>query len=157
IPENPLQDSVFNQGQGPVPYRMGFYAPKRSSNVSRLVKAATKHCDGTDLSTDELTDLNNPDGLGGMVRLNAITPEGPVDWTANGSFDSAGLQIPPNAPVGFQDIDFNGVFETLAGESNEWVRVRLNELGARRNVGGYYRDAQGRNAVGPMSLDVGRG
>src|SRR6185436_2653873 len=26
-----------------------------------------------------------------------------------------------------------------------------------RNVGAYYRDAQGRNAVGPMSLDVGRG
>src|SRR5262245_11150041 len=67
------------------------------------------------------------------------------------------MQVTPNAPVGFQDIDFNGAFETLAGESNEWVRLRLNEIGARRNVGGYYRDAQGRNAVGPMSLDIGRG
>jgi hypothetical protein len=157
IPENPLQDSVFNQTQAPVPYRMGFYAPKRSSNAARLVKAATKHCDGSDLSPDELTDLNNPDGFGGMVRLNAVTAEGRVDWNANGSFDSAGLQVPPNAPVGFQDIDFSGVFETLAGETNEWARLRLNEVGARRNVGGYYRDAQGRNAVGPMSLDVGRG
>ena len=36
-------------------------------------------------------------------------------------------------------------------------RDPAERLGGGRNVGAYYRDAQGRKAVGPLSLDVGRG
>src|SRR5207248_9761385 len=34
---------------------------------------------------------------------------------------------------------------------------RFTQQGGRRNVGGYYTDPLGRKAVGPLSLDVGRG
>jgi len=154
LPEVGLDDQA-NQGTGQ--YRFGFYAPKRSSNVKFLVKAATKHCDGSDLSPTELNDLNAADGLGGMVRLNAVSITGPVDWNADGVFDSAGVVLPPATPSGSQDIDFNGTFETLAGATGEWGLIRLQEIGGRRSVGGYYRDSLNRIAVGPLSLDVGRG
>jgi len=132
-------------------YRTGWYAPKSASYLKAVGTAATKHCDGTDLSQAEKDDLARPDGLGGMVRVDATSVAGPIDWNANGFVFNAAFS---------QDINFNGLIEgtpLLKAAPDDWATIRLNQLGGRRNVGGYYVDLFGRRAVGPMSLDVGRG
>ena len=135
----------------PFRYRTGWYAPRTSSYVKNLgVKAATKHCDGSPLTPEEQAELESG---GGMVRIDASSVFGNIDWNADGTIGGA----PP------QDVNFSGLIDgdlmnpALKPSSNDWMAIRLNELGGRRNVGGYYRDTLGRNAVGPMSLDVGRG
>jgi len=132
-------------------YRTGWYVPKATSYVKTLGKAALKHCDGSDLSQTEIDDIA---AGGGMVRVDAPNVSGAIDWNGNGS-------VPDTAFT--QDIDFNGVIDgdptrpELKASSNDWDAIHLNQLGGRRNVGGYYVDTHGRNAVGPLSLDVGRG
>src|SRR5262249_11840846 len=111
-------------------------------------------CDGSELSQAELDDLNRPDGRGGMVRVDASKVLGPIDWNANGV-------VPDTAFT--QDINFDGEIDggsthsELKASPNDWVTLRLNQIGGRRSVGGYYIDTQGRNAVGPMALAVGGG
>lgn len=135
-------------------YRTGWYAPKSASYLKNVGTAATKHCDGTDLTQAEKDDLARPDGLGGMVRVDATSVAGPIDWNANGFVFNTAFS---------QDINFNGSIEgdlshpALKAAPNDWATIRLNQVGGRRNVGGYFTDLAGRRAVGPMSLDVGRG
>jgi hypothetical protein len=116
-------------------YRTGWYAPWTSSAD---VKPATKHCDGS-----ELTPADAP-----MMRVDATGVLSKIDWNADGDV----LDSPS------QDINFNGAIDAnLKASPNDWANIRLNELAARRNVGGLYRDRLNRLAVGPMSLDVGQG
>jgi hypothetical protein len=145
----------FSLSDGPLPalaplYRTGWYAKKDSSYLKGVGAAATKHCDGSELTQAEKDDLNRPDGLGGMVRVDAIDVAGAIDWNANGLSNLAFTQ----------DINFDGLINgtpVLKAAPNDWLTLRLTQLGSRRNVGGYYIDTNGRNAVGPMSLDIGRG
>ena len=137
-----------------LPYRLGWYAPKATSFLQdRIVNgqlipggtAATKHCDGSEITDAEKLVLNQ---FGGMVRVDAVsTAVAKLDWNADGTSESTGQQ----------DLDFNGIQAPLAAAKDDWSSLRLNQLGGRRNVGGYYTDAAGRKAVGPLSLDVGRG
>jgi len=135
-------------------YRTGWYAPKSASYLKNVGTAATKHCDGSELTQAEKDDLARPDGLGGMVRVDATSVAGPIDWNANGFVFNTAFT---------QDINFDGSIEgdlshpVLKAAPDDWATIRLNQVGGRRNVGGYYVDLFGRRAVGPMSLDVGRG
>jgi len=129
-------------------YRAGWYAPFDTSYLKGFGKAATKHCDGSDL----LKDVNGKLLEIPMVRVDAASLDTAIDWNADGALDAAGV-----ASSGLQDINFDGIFETINPGSDDWANLRLNQLGGRRNVGGYYVDLQGRIAVGPLSLDIGRG
>jgi hypothetical protein len=122
-------------------YRTGWYAPfRRNANV----KAATKHCDGSMLTPEEQQDLENG---GGMMRVDATSVLGAIDWDAD----------PSGSPTS-QDINFDSLISVeLKATVSDWAHIRLQELGGRRNVGAYYIDTRGRKAVGPLSLDVGRG
>lgn len=149
--------SLFEGPLGSQLYRTGWYAPKNTSYLKYLGNAATRHCDGTPLSDAEKDDLLPPDAAnpgrrGGMVRVDATSVLGPIDWNGNGVLLDGVTQ----------DINFNGVIDgdpnpVLKPSSSDWASLRLDQLGGRRSVGGYYVDLSGRKAVGPLSLDIGRG
>ena len=90
-----------------------------------------------------------------MVRIDARTAAGPLDWNANGITGEAGFT---------QDVNFNGrttatpvgtSAELLAG-FNDWANIKLNQVGARRNVGGPFFDTPDRQVLGPLSISMGR-
>jgi hypothetical protein len=139
-----------------VPYRTGWYAPK--SNV-RFGSAATKHCDGSPLlfgpdGEDADTDLDPLEPA--MVRVDSKTvleTGGAIDW------DNAAGQ-------GVQDANFDGEINHAGGSLNgfnDWENIRLNQVGSRRNVGGWYwvQDVDAPSEyyafVGPLSIGVTSG
>ena len=136
-----------------MPYRLGWYAPLAQSYLAGRSPAARTHCDGSPLLRDAGGMLVEPP----MVRIDARLAADAIDWNADGDLaDTATFQ---------QDVNFNGrldgagnpPFGALLG-SDDWSALRLDQIGARRNVGGLYVDADtGRFAVGPLSLAVGKG
>ncbi len=143
-----LNENLFADGfLAPVPrYRSGWYAPWETSYLNNLAMPATKHCDGSDLLRDSAGNLLEIP----MVRVDAASVGDVIDWNADGSQNAAGF-------LGIQDVNFDGILAPLNQGSSDWANLRLNQIGSRRNVGGYYVDLLGRKAVGPLSLDVGRG
>jgi hypothetical protein len=143
---NPAIDetALFDGSHSSLPYRIGYYAPLAGSYLDGLqLSGASKHCDGTDVLTGEER----------MIRIDARTAAGAIDWNANGVVD-LGQSF---------DVNFNG--DTYKGDgsaeilnsSDDWSQLVLNQIGARRNTGGLYIDTTGHLAVGPLSLDSGRG
>ena len=141
----PLNEtSLFDGSLSLLPFRIGWYAPLAGSYLEGRAEAAKKHCDGSPLLESDAP----------MVRIDARTAAGGIDWNANSISTDAGFT---------QDINFNGrtrrtddSIELLRG-SDDWFNIRLNQVGARRNVGGLFLDSLGRLTVGPLSLDAGRG
>jgi hypothetical protein len=129
----------------PLPYRIGWYAPLSTSYLGSLGTPVSKHCDGSPLLPTDVP----------MVRIDARTKASAIDWKAN-----ATTELSPFS----QDVNFNGrttgpdlvAPEILAG-SDDWSRIVLNQVGARRSAGGLFFDSLDRAAVGPLSLDAGRG
>jgi hypothetical protein len=112
-------------------YHTGWYAPQG------IGSPASKHCDGSPLlSTDPQ-----------MFRVDSTTVAGPYDWGQDGLISGT----PP------EDLNFDGVRAQLNPAPNDWATLRLNQVGSRRNVGGFFTDAAGKSSLGPLSLDVGRG
>jgi hypothetical protein len=145
LDENSLSDN-FLLPLGTPRYRSGWYAPLENSYLEGLAFAASKHCDGSPLITGEVA----------MVRVDAASIDAKIDWNADGTLNSAGLPAP--AVSGLQDINFDGIFAPpLKSGSDDWANLRLSQLGGRRSTGGYYFDLAGLKAVGPLSLDIGRG
>ena len=130
------------------PYRTGWYAPKASGIVGT---PATQHCDGSELSQAEKDALANG---GGLVRVDSPTvaaTQGDIDWTKSSA----------QPAVGGQDINLDGVKSILNRGHNDWLNIRLNQVGARRNVGGWFWvfDELTNDYLafmGTLSLDVGR-
>ena len=147
IPETSLTDAPFPQ----VPYRTGWYAPLATSYLNGFAPAATKHCDGSDLLTSpDGTPLEPP-----MVRVDSLGLAGlGIDWNADGLNNLAG--IPGGDLNGIQDVNFNGVTLALNDSTEEWSKIRFNELGGRRSPGGFFKVGD-RYFMGPLSLDIGRG
>ena len=127
-------------------YRIGWYAPLVEGTYlwehRDILTVAGRHCDGSPLSATELVP---------MVRIDAATAAGDIDWNANGTLDG------PHE----QDVNFNGR-TLLAGSPelpaslNDWENIHLNQIGARRNVGAPLIDELGRRAFGPLSADLAR-
>lgn len=141
----PVNETLLSDGPlGFLPYRIGWYAPLAGSYLEDFGRPATKHCDGTDLLETDVP----------MVRIDSIAAAAGIDWNANGAADA-------NVPL---DVNFNGRTaktdgspEILAG-SNDWGSIILNQTGGRRNTGALYVvDSTGLLALGPLSLDSGRG
>ena len=140
-----LNETTLSDAPAALPYRLGWYAPLFGSYLEGRGTAAARHCDGSNLLPTDVP----------MVRIDARTATGPINWNANGSDTENGYT---------QDINFNGrttstpdgtAPELLAG-FDDWANVRLNQVGARRNVGGPFFDSVGRQVLGPLSLDMGR-
>ena len=142
INETGLLDGPF----GSVAYRTGWYAPLATSYLDGFAPPATKHCDGSDLLTaDDGTPLEPP-----MVRVDSLgLASAGVDWNADGVENV-------NGPPSQQDVNFNGLTVALNEGANDWANLRLNELGGRRSVGGFFKVGD-RYFMGPLSLDIGRG
>ncbi len=144
IDESSLTDGPLS---GTPRYHTGWYAPRSASSIG---SAAKNHCDGSPLTPAEEAD--RAAGFG-MVRVDGTSVGGSIDWNLD----------PSTSPP--QDVNFDGITATLdplvVGSlkpgSNDWANLRLNQLGSRRNVGGLFFDDQGHLALGPLSLDVGRG
>jgi hypothetical protein len=133
-----LQEGFLSDSSlGALPYRTGWYAPQAGSYLENLASAATKHCDGTALLPSDPA----------MVRVDGVSRTGPIDWNANGDLDTS-------TPA--QDINFDGEKTPLNPGSNDWAKLRLNQLGSRRTVGGLYV-RNNVTTVGSLSLDTGRG
>jgi VCBS repeat-containing protein len=124
-------------------YRLGWYAPLAGSYLEGRGTVAKNHCDGSPLSASDVP----------MVRIDARTAKGGIDWNANGTTEVSVAQ----------DINFNGIFEVSPplNSSDDWSHIRLNQTGARRNTGGLFVDVIAGGVsklfVGPLSLDAGRG
>ena len=139
LTENNLSDALVNG----LRYRMGWYAPKETSYLKNLglptnplLGVATKHCDGSPVLP---TDPN-------MVRIDATGLLDPIDWNAD-----------TQTGAGAQDINFDGLKTVLTPGSNDWPKLRFNQLGARRSIGGLFLDKLNRPTVGPLSLNAGKG
>ncbi len=129
---------------GLVSYRTAWYAPLVPGTIGDIlsIPVATRHCDGSPLAETDVP----------MVRLDANGVAEPIDWNGNGESDS----------VFSQDINFDGDTTELYASSNDWDNLHLNQVGSRRNVGGwfYIEDPATGELVafmGPLSLDTGRG
>ncbi len=132
----------------PPPYRTGWYAPKGSGLVGT---AATRHCDGSPLSPEEEAERLAGNGLVRVDSTTVASTQGGIDWTKSSEQPAAGGQ----------DINLDGEEGILNGGYNDWANIRLNQVGSRRNVGGWYWifDALTNDYLafmGTLSLDVGR-
>jgi hypothetical protein len=133
---NDLLESALGEalGLGGTPdYRSAWYAPVASAGG----EAVTKHCDGSPIL----------DGAQ-LRRVDGTEVGGPINW--NGDNDTTDV-------VNGQDINFDGSTNGLFRGSNDWAQTRLNQVGSRRNVGGWFLDLDTLASMGPLSLDVGRG
>ena len=126
------------------PYRLGWYAPLGTSYLFNHVAQAKSFCNGAPY----------PTGTTPMVRVDAPTAAGAIDWDAN---NTAGQLYPQ------QDVNFNGYLDddNLAGslppltDSDDWSKLRLNQVAIRRNVGVHYRiPGTLEIAIGPSSTDL---
>ena len=137
------ETSVSDGSHSLLPYRLGWYAPLAGSYLDGLSLGASRHCNGTTVAPGEAP----------MVRIDARTAAGAIDWNANARVD---IDMP-------LDVDFNGSTNTssgapeILGGSDDWRHLLLNQIGARRNTGALYIGPFGQLAVGPLSLDTGRG
>jgi hypothetical protein len=147
-----LTEASLPAGMGAMKYRTAYYAPL--SGVHQLLQStgAKKHCNGTFLS--EAEELDRVNGLG-WVRIDgtsATTAAGPtaIDWNGDLVLNDVGRS---------QDISFNGTTNTAANQlngSSDWFFVAslpdpapgsrkatgLQQLGSRRNAGGYSLDGK---------------
>jgi VCBS repeat-containing protein len=129
-------------------YRIGWYAPLKDSYFvdpatgQPRTTVAGRHCDGSPLGENDVP----------MVRVDARTATGIIDWNANGTQDGYTLQ----------DLNFNGRKDPagstpeLPQSFDDWANIRLNQIGAARSVGAPFLDELGRKSFGPLSADLAR-
>lgn len=141
--EATVDESALSSALSFLPYRIGWYAPLATSYLAGRGTAARNHCNGSPLlPTDQA-----------MVRIDARTAAGVVDWDADGNTATRATTL---------DVNFNGRIDgpvpaALPG-SEDWSALRLDQVGARRNVGALYLvPGTSQFAVGPLSLDSGKG
>jgi hypothetical protein len=105
-------------------YRTRWYTPWSDSFVDGglNITPATKRCNGSPVIGEI------------MARVDGTAVAGqPIDWNANG--------IIGTLPGPAQDLNFSGSTEPLAAGSNDWANINLQQVGSRRNVGGWSVDA----------------
>ena len=117
------------------PYRPAWYAPAAAANVV-FGSAATKFCNGMDFPEPL------PPGWVDMARVDIPSVAAAIDWNANGSVESYFEQdINFDGAISGNSIDENP-HEFLTDEphlarSNDWVSLRLNQIGSRQSFGGF--------------------
>jgi len=120
------------------PYRLGWYAPLETSYLAGRTTPALRHCNGSSLAPGELA----------MVRIDARRAADGADWDADGDVATSATA---------QDVNYSGAPEVLAG-SDDWSHIRMNQFGARRNVGAIFTlSGSPLLGVGPLSIGMGKG
>jgi hypothetical protein len=115
-------------------YKSGWYAPQGPGTIGTPARG---YCNGTAFPSAPPAP---------MVRVDAASVFGPIDWNLDPSLSSS------------QDLNLDGAISSpLNAGSNDWINLHLGQVGVRRNVGGLFVDGAGNLILGPMSLDVGRG
>ena len=117
-------DGLTTTGTTPLPmqWRTRWYTAWDDSFVDKtlVITRVTRRCNGSPLEGEV------------MARVDGQTITGAIDWNANGLTDTT---IPG------QDLNFSGSFSALSPGVNDWNRISLRELGARRNLGGWSADS----------------
>ncbi|HET9268591.1 MAG TPA: hypothetical protein VFO31_10520, partial [Vicinamibacterales bacterium] len=142
-----IEGADMGSWQASGPYRIGWYVPLAGSYLDGQAQPVARHCDGSERLPSEQ-----------FVRVDARFANEPIDWNANGAISASALTL---------DINFNGrttarlpgvtpIEPELLPGSDDWSRIRLDQVGSRRSVGGFFVDAQGALRFGPLSLDAGR-
>ncbi len=113
--------------------RIGWYAPLEGSylvdaNGLPRTTVAGRHCDGSPLGREDQA----------MVRVDAWTAAGVIDWNANGVEDG----------YSNQDLNFDGWTEKLPPAYNDWANIRLNQI--RRRAGTSARRSSTRTCASPL-------
>ena len=121
--------------------------PSSAAYLEGRGTAALRHCDGSEL----LRDVNGLPTEVPMVRIDARTAAGAIDWNANGTW-----RLDPSRSTSTSTAASTAPRPPLSG-SDDWSNILLNQIGARRNTGGVDADPEGYLFVGPLSLDSGRG
>ena len=132
IDETNLSDGPLS---GSARYHTGWYAPQGPGTFG---SPAQRFCNGLDFPVPKPAP---------MVRVDSASVTGPIDWNQNGDAANSAFT---------QDINFDGLLTPLHPGANDWTHLHLNQIGARRNVGGSYIDGRGNLMPGPPPLDVGR-
>jgi hypothetical protein len=136
------ETNLFEVSLGALPYRPGWYTPLEGSYMQGRAEAAKRRCDGTDVAPGE-----------SMVRIDARTAADVLDWNANGTpGESYELDINYNGQTRRTDAS-----PELLASSDDWSNLKLNQIGARRNIGGRYVTREGELGMGPLSVNTGRG
>ena len=155
---DPLSEAaLLNLNPSPA-YRTAWYAPTGSGTFG---PAATKHCDGSALSPTEIVAGTS------MVRVDGTSVTTDINWNPNPLGSTFNQDVNFDGKV--NDVDSGGVAAeghglVLTG-SNDWLNLRLNQVGSRRNIGALYLDVTSSGcsvsapclAIGPMSLSLGQG
>jgi hypothetical protein len=147
---NPLDELALAETNGigsPNPeYLTAWYQP-----YANVGTAATRHCDASPIT-----------GGSQMIRVDQTITQttpfgGGIDWNGNGPIENGTVA---------GDINYNGVSNTgtasLAGH-NDWSAIRLNQVGARRNIGVWFytdddlTDPGFEVHIGPASLGMTQG
>jgi hypothetical protein len=122
INENALTGDPLNPIH--LQYRTGWYAPKLPGTLPYLLDTpvAARYCNGGKFPWTGTP----PAGWVDYARVDAYsaTLQG-IDW-------SAGLGT--NSP---QDVNYDGQQETALNGYNDWANLRLDQVGARRNMAGF--------------------
>jgi hypothetical protein len=120
-----LDESALNEraGLGTMQWRTRWYAPWSDSFIDTglNITPAAKRCNGSSIGPEI------------MARVDGSRIGGGIDWNANGSLTSL--------PLPAQDLNFSGTFGTLTRGSNDWNSINLQQIGTRRNVGGWSVDS----------------
>jgi hypothetical protein len=127
ILENNLADSYQPAGA----YLTSWYAPKVPGTLGYVLNtpAATRYCNGFKFPAPK------PVGWTDFVRIDGSAVGASIDWSADQDFADTNF----SQNVNF-DADGNGDLDgSLTGlnGSIDWGNLRLNQLGARRNMAGF--------------------
>ena len=139
--------NLVNVPAGTPPYGTSWYAP-----FAGIGTQATRHCNGTPIAPGEPA----------VVRVDGTDVGFGVDWNTDGDlFDSAfalDLNFDGSINDGFPgdgSVDPPVPPRPILTGYNDWAKLRLNQVGSRRNIGIWYF-ADEFPYIGPASLDMGR-
>jgi hypothetical protein len=121
LTESSLTESALTANPpGAALYPTRWFVPLSSSFLDTLIHTdpATKHCNGTPLTSAD----NTP-----MVRVDGTYPIGAIDWDADGVVESGQFS---------QDINFSGLPYDPANLTgfNDWLNIDLRQTASRRNM-----------------------
>jgi hypothetical protein len=126
-----IAESTTQDGYVPTsPYLTSWYAPRVAGTLGYVLgtPAATRYCNGAKFPSPL------PQGWTDFVRIDGGVVAGPIDWNGDQDFSDTSAQN-----VNFDadgDGDLDGSITQLDG-SIDWGNLRLNQIGARRNMAAF--------------------
>ncbi len=173
------EDSLTDGSLGALQYRLGWYTPLIGSYLDpaldpanptsaeqdlRIARAAKRHCNGIPIVP--------ADGEPLMVRVDAFHADTTADSSTARRIDWDADGIVENGVRPAQDVNFSGSKPWLPqrlschrmclAPSDDWVKLRLNQVGSRRSPAGYLLTFNQDGSIdligaGPLSINASAG